>query len=287
MKNSHLLFVLLSIISIEFIGCASADKSVDNFEKGNFITVNTYAPVFNITEIYKFLKQLPDDLKTDKRGLLPEIAFIAPPGTNYLLVEKIHDDKYEIVKIRNLASDNIYYIDSRFTSQSHKTNKVSSVLTEDDIIINLKAMVGYPYEYGGETATGIYKLAEMYEISELDIKLKPTGLDCSGLIYQATNGLTPRTSTEMIKFGEGLDIEGKDLSEILQLIKPLDIIGYPGHVFIVIDNDNVIEASRKYGVIVQTAEKRLKSLMKNRKPVNDASEKDKNKIFAIRRWFNN
>ena len=51
------------------------------------------------------------------------------------------------------------------------------------------------------------------------------------------------------------------LYEIIEMVEPLDIIGYPGHVLIVIDKNKVMESSPKKGVRILQIETRLKQLM--------------------------
>ncbi len=266
-------------------GCSSTEKTITPVGESKYVITNTYSPVFNKEDIYKILSELPEEIQTDKKGLIPEIEYIAPPGTEFEISGKIPQKDFTILKVRPVGKDEIYYIDSRFLEPGRKKYS-GEKLTEEEIIRNLKSMEGYPYEYGGSVANGVWKLQSMYEIDGLKEKWKPKGLDCSGLIFQATDGMTPRTSTEMVtEFGEGLEIEGKDSEEILEMIKPLDIIGYPGHVFIALDKESVIESSPKKGVRILNTESRLKSLMKERKPVNAITSENKSKSFVIRRWY--
>jgi hypothetical protein len=250
-----------------------------------YVSTNTYSPVFNIPHIYKFLSELDGEVKSDKKGLVAEISFVAPPGKEFEIIEEIEQSGYTILKVKPVDSEKIYYLDSRFIEQSSGEYIQKGKLSGEEIIRNLKAMEGYPYEYGGSIANGVYKFEQMYDIKGLKEKWKPKGLDCSGLIYQATNGLTPRTSNALTEFGEGLDIEDKELDEIIGMIEPLDIIGYPGHVLIAVDKNSIMESSPKKGVRILQIETRLKQLMKDREPVNDVSGKNKNKIFVIRRWY--
>jgi hypothetical protein len=278
-----LLFVTAAVF---FTGCTPSEQTtIKPPGEMKYVSTNTYSPVFNIPHIYKFLSELDGEVKSDKKGLVAEISFIAPPGKEFEIIEEIEESEYTILKVKPVDSEKIYYIDSRFIEQSNSKNEQKGKLSGEEIIRNLKAMEGYPYEYGGSIANGVYKFEQMYDIKGLKEKWKPKGLDCSGLIYQATNGLTPRTSNALTEFGEGLDIEDKELDEIIGMIEPLDIIGYPGHVLIAVDKNSVMESSPKKGVRILQIETRLKQLMKDREPVNDVSGKNKNKIFVIRRWY--
>lgn len=282
----YLKAVLLLIIPVMFIaGCTPSEKTITHTGETKYVSAKTYTPVFNIPEIYKFLSDLDGDVKTDKKGLLPEVSFIAPPGREFEIIDEIEQSGYTILKVKPVNSEKIYYADSRFLEGAYGEYDNKGKLTKEEIIRNLKAMEGYPYEYGGAIANGVWKLESMYDIKGLNEKWKPKGLDCSGLIYQATNGAIPRSSSEIVKYGEGLDIEGKKLDDIIDMLEPLDIIGYPGHVLIVIDKNSVMESSPKKGVRILQAETRIKQLMKDRKPVNDVEGENKNKIFVVRRWY--
>jgi len=277
------LFLILSALLVS--GCSSSENITTPVGESKYVITSTYSPVFNKEDIFKILSELPEEVQTDKKGLIPEIEFIAPPGTEFEILGKIPQKDFTILKIKPVGKDETYYIDSRFLEPGRK-NISGEKLTEEEIIRNLKSLTGYPYEYGGSIANGVWKLESMYKIEGLDEKWKPKGLDCSGMIFQATDAMTPRTSTEMVtEFGEGLEIEGRDLDEILEMLKPLDIIGYPGHVFIALDKESVIESSPKKGVRILNAESRLKSLMKERKPVNTITPENKSKSFVIRRWY--
>ena len=283
----YLKALLLFVTAAVFLtGCTPSEQTtIKPPGEMKYVSTNTYSPVFNIPHIYKFLSELDGEVKSDKKGLVAEISFIAPPGKEFEIIEEIEESEYTILKVKPVDSEKIYYIDSRFIEQSNSKNEQKGKLSGEEIIRNLKAMEGYPYEYGGSIANGVYKFEQMYDIKGLKEKWKPKGLDCSGLIYQATNGLTPRTSNALTEFGEGLDIEDKELDEIIGMIEPLDIIGYPGHVLIAVDKNSVMESSPKKGVRILQIETRLKQLMKDREPVNDVSGKNKNKIFVIRRWY--
>jgi len=282
----YLKTVFLLIIPVVFIaGCTPSERTITHTGEMKYVSAKTYTPVFSIPDIYKVLSELDSDVKTDKKGLIPEVSFIAPPGKEFEILEETEINGYTILKVKPVDSEKIYYVDSRFLEQSDGEGIIKGKLSKEEIIRNLKAMEGYPYEYGGATANGVWKLESMYDIKGLNEKWKPKGLDCSGLIYQATNGAIPRSSSEIVKYGEGLDIEGKKLDDIIDMLEPLDIIGYPGHVLIVIDRKSVMESSPKKGVRILQADTRIKQLMKDRKPVNDVEGENKNKIFVVRRWY--
>jgi cell wall-associated NlpC family hydrolase len=122
--------------------------------------------------------------------------------------------------------------------------------------------------------------------------LKLAGLDCSGLLYEATAGFTPRNTGELLHFGEAVRINGDGTDGILQKLQPLDLIVWPGHVLIVIGQGEIIESrlfcdGRKDGVVISRLRERVADIMATRKPV-DAISNDKGRSrseFVVRRWF--
>jgi hypothetical protein len=110
------------------------------------------------------------------------------------------------------------------------------------------------------------------------------GVDCSGLIYEATNGYTARNTHQLVYFGEGVEIEGLSPKEITKKLKPLDIIVWKGHVILVYDENSTIESSFSAGgVVKKTLISVLSDISKSRVPKNKW-EYD-GKYFVVRRWF--
>ena len=107
--------------------------------------------------------------------------------------------------------------------------------------------------WGGNYADGISKMLEYYppkeNVSE-NIKdlWKLRGLDCSGLLYQATDGCTLRNTSSLTTIGNVVEIKDKSASEITNLVLPLDLIVWNGHVVIVLDKETTIESTPAYGV---------------------------------------
>jgi cell wall-associated NlpC family hydrolase len=126
--------------------------------------------------------------------------------------------------------------------------RVALLPKSEEIIQKLRSQVGKQYVWGGNTQTGIKKLLTYYRPSiELDSKLRSKwtldGFDCSGLLFWATHGLTPRNTSNLVNYGTGLTLSGKTLEEVKLMLKPLDIIVWVGHNLIVLDNDEVIEST--------------------------------------------
>ncbi|MEO6695584.1 MAG: peptidoglycan endopeptidase, partial [Ignavibacteria bacterium] len=144
--------------------------------------------------------------------------------------------------------------------------------------------------WGGNYGNGIEQLLDFYKPkNELQDHTRDLwclkGVDCSGLVYQATNGSTPRNTSSLINYGEGLDISGKNSSQIFDMLQPLDLIAWSGHVIIVLENNMVIESTPAQGVHKSDLQGRLKSVMNERIPVSDWNSTD-GKRFVVRRWIN-
>ena len=81
-----------------------------------------------------------------------------------------------------------------------------------------------------------------------------TGLDCSGLLYEASRGMTPRNTSDLMHFGKQVTLES---------IQPLDLILYSGHVIIALSNREVIESGLEFGgVVLHPLEERIAKITK-------------------------
>jgi hypothetical protein len=70
-----------------------------------------------------------------------------------------------------------------------------------------------------------------------------TGVDCSGLIYWASNGVTSRNTSWLVQDDTRLSIVGKSLEQITGMLEPLDIIVWKGHMMVVLDDEHTIESA--------------------------------------------
>ena len=68
------------------------------------------------------------------------------------------------------------------------------------------------------------------------------------------------------------------------MLQPLDLIVWNGHVIIVFDENTVIESTGDAGVHKSDLLARIKSIMKEKTPVNDWGSTS-GKRFVIRRWI--
>lgn len=273
----------------------SSVACTQNKESLNYAVALDYTPVLNTPDFGSvFGGQTGTEVKLDDRGLIAEMEFIAFPNTIFNIVEIIPKNNFNIYKVT--TNDYQYkssslFVDSRFvkTVNQKPDDRQHIIPSKEEILINLKSLIGYPYMWGGNYAEGISKLIEYYPpsgtISEQTKNIWILkGVDCSGLLYQASNGCTLRNTSSLITIGTGVDIKEKTAKEISAVVQPLDLIAWNGHVVIVLDSEKVIESSPPNGVHTTNLYHRLTSIMNERKPVNDW-ESTKGKRFVIRRFF--
>ncbi|HEV3269041.1 MAG TPA: hypothetical protein VGZ69_00095 [Candidatus Rhabdochlamydia sp.] len=225
----------------------------------------------------------------DDQGLMRNLETILLPGSPLGLKEKISEHIWEIKT--PVYSGEKLYIDKRLLkTTSQQTNALPTV---DKICKSLKSLTGTPYLWGGNWPLGINKMCELYppkvDFSSLPEKIQNTwllkGVDCSGLLYWATNGYTPRNTSDLVTYAEGLNIENLKEKDIVLLLKPLDLITWKGHVIIVIDKETCIESTPKEGVHMSNLCKRTEEVLKNRIAVNQYPSDLSDFNFVIRRWY--
>lgn len=279
---------------LAFILVSSYSFSQTESQKYAIAVLNT--PVLNTSDFESVFGGSDGmTVKLDKKGLIREMEFIAFPKTVFEILEVIPKNGHDIYKIK--TSDYPYYssdlfIDSRFVQLTDTIpyDRLQTIPSKEEILNKLNSLEGYNYMWGGNCADGIEQLLEFYSPkSELDNSEKILwclkGVDCSGLIYQATNGSIPRNTSSLISFGSGVDISGMSANGIADVLQPLDLIVWSGHVIIVLDENTVIESTPDLGVHKSNTLSRLQTVMKERIPVNDWDSSNA-KRFVVRRWNN-
>jgi hypothetical protein len=235
-------------------------------------------------------------VKNDNQGLIREMEFIALPGTVFELVGEFDHGDHKIFKVetKEYEYNTELFIDSRFVElkKERPGERFVSLPPKEDIIKSLDKFMGNRYCWGGNYNAGILKLIEYYKPSgSISDAVKSewtlTGCDCSGLMYEATNGYIPRNTSKLVDYGEAVEIEGLGAEEIAAKLKPLDMIVWKGHVIYVYDGNTSIQSSlSKGGVIKQDLVETIRGLMSSRKPVNNYSNSTRDR-FVIRRWYSN
>lgn len=282
-KKYFFAFILFILFSV-------AAQSQQNYA----VSIN-YTPVLNTNDFASvFGGKTGNRVKLDGRGLIGEMEFVALPNTSFEILESIPVENHFIYKVS--TNDYPYtnsplYIDSRFVKMSEVRPEIRKIekFSKEKITGNLSSLENNIYMWGGNTPNGIPELLEFYpsngNISESTKELWILkGVDCSGLLYFATGGATPRNTSSLINFGNAVDIKGMNAKQISDIVQPLDLIVWNGHVVIVLDNETTIESTPSKGVHKTDLISRLKTIMNERKPVNDW-QSTSGKRFVIRRWI--
>jgi len=204
-----------------------------------------------------FRKVFGHALPFDKQKLVREVEMIALPGMVFEVIQSRKNHILEVKTCRYLATK--LFIDQRFGQlQKNRPPLLMRKLPPKKLILErMKKCVGLPYVWGGNYAAGIPEWKNYYppekplsEIEEAHWCFR--GVDCSGLLYEAAEGCVPRNTSEQIKMGVEVSINS---------LKPLDLVFSPGHVFILLNQDEVIESRLKYGgVTITPLKERLKEL---------------------------
>ncbi len=233
-------------------------------------------------------------LSLDSWNLLRAVETVALKGEKFRVLEELPD---EIVRasIAQCPGQEVY-VDRRFLEFSpQKEEEKKELPSISQVLDTMQSVLDVRYIWGGTWPFGIPSLLDYYppsiDLSRVDPLIADTwqlkGVDCSGLLYYATNGMTPRNTAELVYYGKPIDIEGKTPQEIVERLKPLDLIVWKGHVVIVFDSIHSIESLLGHGVIKQSLLKRIEEIMNEKKriPVNayDAMPELGDR-FVICRW---
>lgn len=259
-------------------------------------------PVLNIPDFKAVFGGLTGQtLKTDRCGQVRELEFIALPGSVFTILKKQRTGMSEIYQVETdeyVAPPNVrLYVDGRFLNADRvaPTPRRPARPPRDKIVSALRASAGNPYVWGGNVPGGVPELAAWFyrDIYEGDReRLTLSGLDCSGLLYHATGGWTPRNTSQLLTFGRGVGIAGKQGAEIVAMLQPLDLIVWNGHVIIVLDRQATIESRLECGkpgnggVVTVPLPQRIAEIMRTRRPENVWPGGYKRQdIFVVRRWY--
>jgi len=239
-------------------------------------------------------------LKTDRCGQVRELEFIALPGTSFKLLREIRNNGSTVYQVETsdypTPVNGALYVESRFIEQrtGQPPARARELPGRQQIISDLKGAIGSPYVWGGNLQQGVNELSEFFYHGTAGTGKQEilAGLDCSGLLYQATLGWTPRNTSQLISFGTGLAIAYKTAGEIARLLEPLDLIVWNGHVIIVLDKETAIESRLECGqpgnggVVTTPLRQRLAEIMRTRRPVDSWPMGGKQRdLFVVRRWF--
>lgn len=291
--------VLYLLLFIAMISC-SKENPKSELSKVNKYAISKYpTPVLctkNFEEVYG--GNDGNTLKRSDNGLIKELEYVAYPGSSFEILEvyntgdhkifKVYSDEYDIPELGIEL-----FIDSRFVEvTSDKPDERKIVLPSKQKIYEFfDKSIEALYIWGANNINGVDEMFEYYKPSgKLSDKERNEwglkGTDCSGLIYEATNGYTPRHTYQLVYFGDPVIIEGLTASQIANKLEPLDLIVWKGHVIIVYDRNTTIESAMSAGgVVKKNLRSVIEKLMRNRQPINKWIG-GKRKAFVIRRWYN-
>lgn len=297
------LFALLTAITLSFAVQGSPRNQPHRYAVAEIPTPGLNTP--NFSDV--FGGKDGSTLHLDKSGLIRKLEFIAIPTTVFQIKKVITIGNHTIYQVTTedypYPTKKGYFIDSRFvkTVNTMPTPRQRELPDKHDIINLLIAAEGTPYLWGGNYRTGIPQMLSFYPPRQpISQGEKSTwmlkGLDCSGLLYEATNGVTPRNTSSLVTFGDPVSIAHLNANQIIHKLKPLDILVWEGHVIIVIDRRQAIESRLDYdsklegnqgGVRIRLLKEVLNEILKERLPVDDyfADGKEGKKRFVVRRWY--
>jgi len=241
-------------------------------------------------------------LKSDHCGQVRELEFIALPGTAFKIHGETKDRTTTIYRVETedyqTPAGVSLYVDSRFIEvrKEKPVPRERMLPSAAYITAVLKGSIGSPYVWGGNLQAGVTELAELFYKGEIAVSARGhlllAGLDCSGLLYQATGGWTPRNTAQLVSYGTAVPVAGKTVEVIADLLKPLDLIVWNGHVLIVLDRDTIIESRLECGrkgnggVVATALRQRLSEIMRTRRPVDSWPAAGKQRdVFVVRRWY--
>jgi len=241
-------------------------------------------------------------LKTDRCGQVRELEFIALPGTVFSIRGESRDGAAKVFRVETddypMPTGTKLYVDSRFIElrDVKPESRARKLFAAAEIVSALKASIGSPYVWGGNLQGGVTELIEQFYGGEVPAAARPrltlAGLDCSGLLYQATGGWTPRNTSQLVTFGKALPVAGKPADRIVEELEPLDLIVWNGHVLIVIDRETIIESRLECGkqgnggVVTTALRQRLAEILRTRRPADNWPAAGKQRdVFVVRRWY--
>jgi hypothetical protein len=247
-------------------------------------------PVFNTPDLsFCFGGKDGNTLFLDEKELMRSIETVLFPQSRVELLEHITHTPIWRIQTPEYPYPGSYYIDERFIWKidSIPDHRISVMPKKQALVQQLKNMKHCRYVWGGNWPKGIELLTQLYPsrapitnpLIQDTWSLK--GLDCSGLPHYLTNGATPRNTSSLVTYGKAVEIEGKNLEEIIASLHSLDFIVWTGHVVWVIDQQWSIESKYPEGLVKFKLKDRLTEILQERKPLN---EWQYGAYFVVRRW---
>lgn len=287
------------VVTLTLTACATAQTPND---PPRYARAEKPTPVLNTPDFRSaFGGADGKTLARDSQGLIRAVEFIALPGTVFYIENAFNVNgalMYQINTADYPPQKTGLFIDSRFVSLSKEPLQPRSkkMPPEKTILERMASKQGLRYVWGGNTSQGIPEMFQFYPPSQKLSRPEEDmwalyGLDCSGLLYEAADGATPRNTSDLIAFGKPVLIEGLSPTQIAAKLQPLDLIVWKGHVIIVLDQHNTIEScigcSANGGVTVRDLHAVIKQVMSQRRAVNNypTQTAPNDKPFVVRRFI--
>ena len=244
----------------------------------------TYTPLFNTQHISSlFTHPMP----LDDKGLFRPLETILFPGAEMKILKHM-DQEIVQVSTKEYPAGIPLFTDVRFMEEK-KATYVKTRPSLERFLEGLHTFPQAPYVWGGNRHQGIKELLAWYPPPDtIDESVKKRwqlqGVDCSGLLYEISEGTTPRNTRELIFFERPILIEGKTEREIACLLLPADLIVWRGHVLIVGGDGMLYESRHPEGVCKTPLLQRLQEIHDSKIPSNDPTFEGDNRYF-VRRWY--
>lgn len=279
----------MPFIAILLLFILQVARASHGAEKTLYAVATEAAPVLNRPDFRAvFGGRDGNSPETDDCGQIRALEFVALPGTVFAITgeERIGDLTLYRVTTGDYPYPSVrgYFVDSRQVRPlaEKPAERVRGLPPREKILALMKKRLGSGYVWGGNVAEGVEN-----RWGAGDRRLL-AGLDCSGLLYEATGGYTPRNTGALVHFGRGVPIAGSGATAIAAGLRPLDLIVWPGHVLIVIDNGNVIESrlvcgNPSEGVRIRPLRAALAEIVKTRRPGDEINGGARE--FVVRRWY--
>lgn len=211
----------------------------------------------------------------DSQGRFMVLETVLFPGSLITVINKADENIWEVSAQEYPSSLKLYTYSHFLYPTQEAQPRTIQLPPSSDILHTLTSLVGHSYVWGGNWPSGIPQIKEHDPLFEETIPLK--GIDCSGLLYFATNGATPRNTSDLICFGKEVCDASLPEEEIQKQLKPLDIIAWRGHVLIVLSPEEVIESRIGRGVVITPFIQRFKEIK--------TIVQSEGKQLFIRRWY--
>jgi len=252
-------------------------------------------PVLNKADFSSVFGGAQGSLPFDEVNLVRALEMIAFPETVFEIIEE-HPSHILEVRTAEYPTLKALYLDERFGKKetSRPPERKKQLPSKEILLKKMKAQLGKPYIWGGNIAVGVPELLKYYppkkKLSDLeDASWSCKGVDCSGLLYEATEGALPRNTQDLLFAGESVSVQNLSWEEISKTLKPLDLLIWNGHMVVVCDEKSVIESKHEWGGVCLTSiQKRLKIMREDdhMKPADDPIHVLQNPgVFLVRRFI--